>query len=88
MDDVESRGLNLRVTVGFDISNTSCKGLTFSNIGGSAGEKVDAGGVRLAVDREEMEELELEKSGSCRPGESDKVSPDLCPMDREIELLA
>jgi len=52
--------------------------LTSSKIGGSAGENAEAGGVRLAVEREERDELELEKSGSGPrlPGDRDRARPD------------
>jgi hypothetical protein len=61
--------------------------LISSNIGGSAGEKADAGGVRLVVESDEMDELELPNSGSLSPGESDSANPDLSPCERDIEAF-
>ncbi len=78
IDTPESRGLKRRDTVPLACVNASCSGLTSSKIGGSAGENAEAGGVRLAVEREERDELELEKSGSGPrlPGDRDRARPD------------
>lgn len=58
----ESRGLNLRPTVPLGAANTSCGGLTSSNMGGPAGENADGGGV-IAVEMVEMLEFEVLNSG-------------------------
>ena len=86
IDTPESRGLNRLETTTLAVSNASCNGLTSSKIGGSAGEKADTGGVRVA-DIDAREELELEKSGSGPrlPGERDSARPDFWPKDREID---
>jgi hypothetical protein len=58
-------------------------------MGGSAGEKAETGGVRLLVDKDEIDEFELENSGSLRLfGERLSASPDLRPWDREMEEAA
>jgi len=85
IDTPESRGLNRRETVPCAGSKASCRGLTSSKTGGSAGEKVDAGGVR--AENEAREELEFEKSGRGPrlPGDKERARPDFWPNEREIE---
>lgn len=87
-DADESRGLNLRSTVVCSGMQKWSRGLISSKMGGSAGEKAEAGGVRLLVEREEMDELELPNSGSLRLGDSDSASPDFRPCDRDMEAFA
>jgi hypothetical protein len=86
----ESRGLNLCPTVTCSATYTSsCNGFKSSNIGGSAGENAEIGGVRLFVDKDERDEFELPKSGSLRLfGERFNARPDLRPWDREMDAPA
>lgn len=89
MEMPESRGLYLCMTdLSSCCSNTSCKGLTFSKIGGSAGEKVVAGGVRFAVDRDESDEFEYEKSGRGPRCCAEDSARDLAPKDLLIDVIA
>ena len=68
IDTPESRGLNFRETVAQVDSNASASGLTSSKMGGSAGEKAEAGEVRLVVDKEDNDEFDTKSGNTARPG--------------------
>lgn len=78
----------MRETVLFVVSNASARGRTSSNIGGSAGENAEVGGVILAVDIDERDEFDARSGNIPGPGlgVKDNANPDFCPNDLEIDV--
>ena len=66
--------------IGSGMLDSSSKGFNGANKGGSAAKRAETGGVRLFVDIDESDELELPNSGSFKLfGDKDKAKPDLRP---------
>jgi hypothetical protein len=73
--------LNLCSTaIGSEMMDSSSSGFNGAKRGGSAANRAETGGVRLFVDIDERDELELPNSGNFKLfGDNDSAKPDLRP---------